>query len=177
MKKEVKHNIHIAIIATVLILAMYYTINPAITGFVVLGQEGFETSNLSLFEYDSEEIEVSEGVISLKGTETTYEWLTYSQETFPLKGAFNEPLDKLSKVISLNSDSLDIENDEIANAVFSNSLNNGDILSIYLKNEETTNVYACLANEECSSSSNKGYVYFPNSEGYYNITLENLYLS
>ena len=174
MKKEVKHNIHIAIIATVLILAMYYTINPAYTGFTVLGNNGFEISNLSLFDYNSEEIEISNGIISLKGTETTYEWLTYSQEIFPLTGAFSEPLDKLSKVSYLDSDSLDIENDEIANAVFSNSINNGDILTLYLKNEETTNVYACLANEECSSSSNKGYVYFPNSEGYYNVTLENL---
>src|SRR3989344_1177074 len=160
MKKEVKHNIHISIITIVIIAALYYTINPAFTGFVVLGGSNFTASNLSTFNYDSEKIVISDGVISLKGAENTYNWTTYSQEEFQLTGAFYSSSDKLSEVSTQNGNTFEINEDKISNFIFEDYLNNGDLITLYLKEKEPTNIYACLPNEECNST-NLGLLYFP----------------
>jgi len=173
MKKEVKYNINIIIISAALIITLYYTINPVFIGFVVFNQGGFEASNLSLFDYNPEEIDISNGIISLKGTETTYDWTTYSQEEFPITRAFYNPSNKLSEINSQDSDTFEINKGKISNFVFENYLESGDIITLYLKNKDATNIYACMPNEQCNSSEH-GFVYFPDVDGYYNFTLENL---
>ncbi|MEK6856847.1 MAG: hypothetical protein AABX49_02415, partial [Nanoarchaeota archaeon] len=122
---------------------------------------------------NSEEIEINNSVIKLKSNSSTANWATYSQEIFSISKAYYDPLDKTSKVDSKDGNEQGIEPNKIATFIFNSALNNGDIINLYLDNNEITNIYLCPAYEECNST-NLGQVNFPDLEGYYNITVQNL---
>ena len=172
-KKELKLQIALVLLIIVFIALTYYLVPPTFIGYTVLKGYVWSTSNTSNFEYSNEEIEITEGVIKLRANVSTAEWTTYSQETFPIAKAYYDHEDKTSKVQSKDNDVQDIKPSEMTSFVFSTNLNNGDSITIYLDDEEATNVYLCNAYEECTSQ-NLGQVNFTDQEGDYIITLQNL---
>ncbi|MBI2105603.1 hypothetical protein HYT56_02065 [Candidatus Woesearchaeota archaeon] len=81
--------------------------------------------------------------------------------------------DKTSKVNVYDNTTLEAGDSKILDIVFNQELQDNDIIQLYLKQEDATNIYLCTAGEECTSS-NLGSFYFPNQDGYYNLTVQNL---
>lgn len=90
----------------------------------------------------------------------------------PIVNAFADPEDKTYKLISKNNDELEVEDDKMLNLIFSEPIQNNDTLSLYLDDESTSNISVCQSSDFCSE--NYGEVYFPNIDGWYNITISNL---
>ncbi|MBI2508039.1 hypothetical protein HYV89_03745 [Candidatus Woesearchaeota archaeon] len=172
-RSEVKMQAALVLLTIMLIILIYYFVPPEFIGYTVLEGHVWSTSNTSNFEYNNEEIEIADGAIKLKANVSTAEWTAYSQEIFPIAKAYYDHEDKTSKVQSNDNDVQEIKPGEMASFVFSTNLNNGDSITIYLDDEEATNIYLCNAYEECTSQ-NLGQVNFTNQEGDYIITLQNL---
>ena len=172
-KKEVKIYLYIIFLSIVIIASIYFTIMPTFIGYTVLQGYQVDIANASNFNYNNEEIEITDNIIKLKANISSTNWTTYSQEIFPITKAYYGPEDKTSKITEQDNNSQEISSSKIATLIFDSDLNNGDIINLYLKDEETTNVYLCNVYEECASS-NLGSIYFPNQAGYYNLIVQNL---
>src|SRR3989344_1742480 len=84
-----------------------------------------------------------------------------------------DPSDKTSKVNAIDNTTQEIYENKIFDIVFNQELQNNDAIQLYLKNAEITNLYLCSAGEDCTTL-NLGQIYFPNQDGYYNMTLQNI---
>ena len=173
IRNEIKVNILLAIIIISSLALIYYLVPPTFTGYTILESSKWDALNISNFNYNENEIEILDGAIKLKSNISSADWTTYSQETFALANAYYKPDDKTSKVLSQDNNTQDISSGELTIFIFDSDLNNGDIINLYLKEEESTNIYLCNAYEECTSS-NLGQVNFPDQDGYYQITVQNL---
>lgn len=86
--------------------------------------------------------------------------------------AMTKPSEKTDQLTSQDGDDFDVEDNGILILRFSEEIQNNDTLVMYLDDEQTSNVFVCQPNDFCEE--NYGQVSFPNTEGWYNITIEDL---
>ena len=87
--------------------------------------------------------------------------------------AWYKPQDKTDKINSIGNGYQHANKDIIFDVFFEGELNNGDIISLYIKNSDSSNIYLCDPSTECNSPG-YGLVYYDGEEGWYNITINGL---
>ncbi|MBU2639734.1 MAG: hypothetical protein KKG75_03445, partial [Nanoarchaeota archaeon] len=138
-------------------------------------------NNLGTIIYDGTEGEFSFTIQNLQYPEKTFSIITsettkidfINSSKGQLINAQYDPNDKTSKVVVLDGDDLDIDDDEIFNIIFEQEIKNGDIITLYLDDKKPSNIFICQPSDFCSEN-NYGTIYFPDIEGWYNITVSNL---
>ena len=79
----------------------------------------------------------------------------------------------MDKVEAQDNKKLEVHKDRLFNLIFDNQINNGDIISLYLKDGNADELYLCNYGESCSSPG-YGLVSYNGEEGWYNITVNGL---
>ena len=157
------------------ILIMY---GPDLTGLVVYQEIEDETSNqsrqemLAIFEssdysYDSSINNMNE-LFSL--TNTTSTSIVTSIENNEVVKAEYDDKDKTDKVISLDNKKLEINDNKLLKITFSESLDNGDVISLYINEGQESTLMLC-EDEACETFYGQT-TYL--SEGPYNISIIDL---
>ena len=86
--------------------------------------------------------------------------------------AWYNPSDKLSKLDTKDNSELTVEEGELLDLSFNNSVYNNDIVSLYLSDEDVSTLLICDVSTECNS--NYSEVSYTGEEGWYNLTLSNM---
>ena len=90
----------------------------------------------------------------------------------PVINAMTEPYDQTSLLTSKDGNDFDVESDEILNLRFPQQIQNNDTITLYLDDEQSSDIFICQSSDFCQD--NYGSISFPNTEGWYNITVSNL---
>ncbi|MBI4158909.1 hypothetical protein HY500_01470 [Candidatus Woesearchaeota archaeon] len=160
---------------------LYILPNP--TGLTVypteslLGYKGISKvwnfSDAGDYVYNSSEVVISENQVSLKPITSNYSWYELTYEESVLLSVIYKEKEKINDLSAKDSKDLKVDKDNMLNIKFNKSLENNDIISIYLKSSSPSELYLCNANTECQSPG-YGKVDYDGNEGWYNITLSGL---
>lgn len=166
----------IAVIAVTVIVIALNLIQPDILGFVTYPGDAaiWDFSNPAEYSFDSSKILVSSGAQLILQNQTTT-WEEEIAGTAILTAAVYDGDNKLSKVNSKDDSWLTVNKNKIFDVTFSHSLNNGDIIRLYLKQvgNHEPDIFICDASASCDSPG-YGLVHFDGTEGWYEITLSGL---
>jgi len=174
MKKEDLHReLDLFFIFAIFFIIVFIFIYPTITGLIVYSSTSynFTFENPDDYTYDSDLISIENNEAKLKLQESTYTWTTINVSEIYVISAYYNSNDKTEKIIQLD-DKKQLVEDKTFDITFQESLQNNDILSLYLNEEKKSLVYLCDISTFCDN--NYGSVYFPNTAGWYNITIQNL---
>src|SRR3989338_1647611 len=179
MENRLNHNI--ALLAVFLALAISSMVvmiqEPTITGFVVYeeakGIKNWTFDNASEYEYNNSLINTGGSEAKLVSTLGYTYWNTSNETDYYLIKAWYNPSNKTDKVGSIDNNKLEVKEDNLFEIFFSKSLDNGDIISIYIKDGDSTNISLCKLGTACSSP-DYGFIGYNESEGWFNITLSSL---
>jgi len=83
------------------------------------------------------------------------------------------PSDKTDKVIALDNQKVEINKAKLLNLIFDDQLDNRDIISLYIKEGDDSDIYLCDYGMECDAPG-YGSVDYDEGEGWYNITVSGL---
>ncbi len=135
-----KEEVIVIVLAIILFLGFIFLVKPSTTGYVLYAPATDEyIFNLSLVNFSDNEIKLIPTVIIETSSTTT-------QNIVQLSAAMQDENNKLSKVNTLNGQGVEIEEDEqdeILDLTFASNLENNDIISVYFKDNEDTNVKIC----------------------------------
>ncbi len=142
-KKRVEQDIAAVIFSLFFFLLMYFFVNPSIIGLVI-----YEPG----YSYNTSEINVSNGTISIKSIQNATTIVTNYVYEHSLTAANYDGDDELSRVASLDNSSKNIDKDEIFDITFNGSLDNGDKINIVVDDVtgNSVEVYLCDASTICS---------------------------
>lgn len=176
-----KHNPYIDlasvwVVVITLIVAGYF-MGSQITGYVVYEEieniKEWDFSNPAQYTYNDFLIDPSNGV-KLIANVKIINVENYSYNNYYITEANYNSQDKTSQINSIGSGQIVLVNKiKALNVIFDNELDNGDIISIYLKGSGESDIYLCDYNITCN---NPGYglIYYDGEEGWYNITISGL---
>tara|TARA_Y100000034_G_scaffold95112_2_gene115395 strand:+ start:2411 stop:2998 length:588 start_codon:yes stop_codon:yes gene_type:complete len=185
MKIQKKENLVRIMSLSIIILVYiaYCFIEVNITGMITY-DEIFQTKtwdfdNPSDYTYNDSLINIENGNVELIPTTTTTYWNTSTATDYSITSALYNPDDKTSKANTLNNKKHEIKNNKIFDIFFDQNLDNGDTISIYIKEGQQTDIYLCDKATSCSSPG-YGLVNYDagegddDGEGWYNITISNI---
>ena len=177
MKKNKKEDLHreidLFLIFAIFFIIVFIFIYPSITGLIVYSSTtyNFTFENPDDYTYDSNSILIENNEAKLKLQESTYTWTTINVSEIYVISAYYNGNDKTEKIINID-DKKQLAEDKTFDITFQESLQNNDILALYLNEEKKSLIYLCNISTFCEE--NYGSIYFPNAEGWYNITIQNL---
>lgn len=150
-------------LAFVILIAAVFITKPDIFAYVIYNPT---------FTYDESLISNVNGYSLIPITETTtVENLT--QIDSYVTSAIYDDHDRTSKVQNLDNDVVNVNKNKKFDIVFDHELKNNDIIKMYLKNSDHSDIYLCSASTSCDSPG-YGLTYYNGQTGYYQITISNL---
>jgi len=178
MAKSMRFTLIFACIILVIVsIGLFFTIKPAITGFVVYEEQshvknwGFD--NPDNYVYDDSLIAIADGEIKLIQIISHTFWNTSDQTYYSITAALHNSQDKTDKVNALDNKNFEVKQNKILDIFFNEELNNGDIISIYVKSGTSSDIYLRDYEAGCDAPG-YGSVSYDGSEGWYNITVVGL---
>ncbi len=141
-------------LAVVILIAAYITIDPSITGFTIIEPVFTQNDNIIV----NETIQLKQHSISTNTTQEIY---------YSINFAFTDK-DKLSDLIALDDKSIELEK-ELLKIKFTNNLENGDKINLYLKNTNPNILNICDFNGSCDTIYET--LSYSGIEGHYQTTL------
>ena len=192
-------NWSIVIVGMLLAVRWLAFLDPSVVGFVILEDKGNDTfeaawdfSNSGDYIF-GDEIELNNGaklgtytedysITDSDFEEGTFadtviedDALTSSRQLVPvlLTKAYYNPNDVTADINEEDSNKKDIDEDKLLYISWSEPLNDWDVLSLYINSNEETDIYVCDIFSSCDSQE-YGEAHYNGSEGYLNITLNNL---
>ena len=179
MKKKGTNRI-LPVLLLVLILAflgLFILKESTLTGFVIYKEE-ISTLNWTFddkndFSYDNSLIEISNETAKLVSTIAYIYWNTSNETDYSVISALYDPSDKTDRVNIIDNEKHEVEEDKLFEIFFSNELSNGDVVSLYIKDGDETDIYLCRTGIVCNIS-DYGFVSYDEEEGWYNITINGL---
>jgi len=179
-KIEVKIQIALVLLTVIFITLVYYFVPPTFIGYTVLQGSKIDISNASNFNYNDSEVEIVNGIISLKQITTTNNYTEEKKITVYAESAIrytNDGTVNVTEEISaLDGEITNIDKNKIFDVAFNETLENNDTLNFYLKginDGSETEIYLCQVSAQCSSPG-YGKLDYNGSEGWFSITIENL---
>ena len=139
-----KGEIIVIALAVMLFLGFIFLVKPSTTGYIAYTLVSNE------YNYNSSLVNFSDNQIKLIPSTTTT--ITTSSSNILLSAATQDEDNKLSKVNSLNNESVNVEEDEeeeILDLTFASNLENNDVISAYIKHNKDTNVKICQPSNLC----------------------------
>ena len=139
-----KGEIIVIALAVMLFLGFIFLVKPSTTGYIAYTLVSNE------YNYNSSLVNFSDNQIKLIPSTTTT--ITTSSSNILLSAATQDEDNKLSKVNSLNDESVNVEEDEeeeILDLTFASNLENNDVISAYIKHNKDTNVKICQPSNLC----------------------------
>lgn len=139
-----KGEIIVIALAVMLFLGFIFLVKPSTTGYIAYTLVSNE------YNYNSSLVNFSDNQIKLIPSTTTT--ITTSSSNILLSAATQNEDNKLSKVNSLNNESVNVEEDEeeeILDLTFASNLENNDVISAYIKHNKDTNVKICQPSNLC----------------------------
>ena len=170
----------ITFVLLLLLFAGFIALYPGNTGItgLVLYETSEKTVNWTFdnendFSYDDSLVEISGG--SAKPVSKTYYtyWNTSTVTDYTVVSALYDSSDKTDKVNSIDNKKHKVKGDKLFEIFFSNELDNGDVVSIYIKDGDETDIYLCRAGTVCSTP-DYGSASYGGEEGWHNITISGL---
>lgn len=171
---------YIAILITFILItlgAFFFIEKPSITGYAVLASYKWDTSN---FNYNSSEIEITAGIITLKPIYTQGNYTEEINYTAYVNSAIrytpDETVDSTYEVTYLDGNITNVDKSQVFDVTFNETLNNNDTINFYLNgtsSQEETDIYLCSLSTNCTSPG-YGLVHYNALEGWYHITISNL---
>src|SRR3989344_1210868 len=153
-KKVLLEEEAILILSFLILLALVIIVRPTITGYVIYESASpytwFLNENSALV-YDSNLINLTNNEIKLKAqtTQTTTTQTNYYVSS--LTSANYDGQDKTSKLQTLDNEKLNVNKDNILDVTFDHVLDNNDVITLYLEDNQNSNIYLCAASTQCSS--------------------------
>src|SRR3989344_754503 len=179
-KIEVKIQIALVLLTVIFITLVYYFVPPTFIGYTVLQGSKIDISNASNFNYNDSEVEIVNGIISLKQITTTNNYTEEKKITAYEESAIrytNDGTVNVTEEISaLDGEITNIDKNKIFDVAFNETLENNDTLNFYLKginDGSETEIYLCQVSAQCPSPG-YGKLDYNGSEGWFSITIENL---
>ena len=148
---------------------------PKITGLVVYG-EIFYTKNWSFnnpYDYVYNDSVVLDGDVKLAPIITTTYWNTSTETDYSVTSALYDPSDKTEKVNVLDNKKHEVKENKLFDIFFDESLENGDVISLYINEGDEGSIYLCDKGTLCQAPG-YGSVSYDEEEGWYNITISGL---
>lgn len=84
--------------------------------------------------------------------------------------ALSDPKDKINKVNILDNNWFELDKDKLFNIIFGQQIDNGNIVSLYLRGGSASEIYFCDYGESCSSPG-YGAITYDGNKGWYNLTI------
>lgn len=179
-KKEVKVYLYIIFFSIVIIASVYFTIIPTFLGYTILQGYKIDITNVSNFNYNASEIEIANGIISLKQIVTSTNYTQEKKFTTYVESATrylpDETVNATEEVSALDGNITNADKNNVFDVTFNETLENNDVLNFYLKginNGSQTEIYLCQLSTQCASPG-YGRASYNGSEGWFFITIENL---
>ena len=159
----------------IFVFSLFLFTKPQITGFVVYEENSYvknwSFNNADDYVYNNSLI-VNEDV-QLAPTITVTYWNTSNEINYSITAALYNPSDKTEKVDVLDNEKQEIDDNKLLDIFFNESLENGDIISLYINEGDEGNIYLCDKGNLCEAS-NYGSVSYDEEEGGYTITINGL---
>jgi len=151
--------------------------NPSITGNIlyeeIINLKNWTFSDSSVYSYESSMVEIANGDAKLVSTTNYIYWNTSIETDYSVTSGLHDPSDKTDKVDTQDNDKHKVKKDKLFEVFFSNNLDNGDIVSFYVKGGKETSIYLCELGAVCNTPDH-GSIDYDEEEGWYNITLSGL---
>jgi len=180
VKREAKIQVILILLTIILITFIYYFVPPTFIGYTILEKYKVDITNSSNFNYNDTEIEIVNGIISLKQIITTNNYTEEKKITAYVESAIrytnDETVNATEEISALDGNITNVDKNKIFDVTFNETLGNNDTINFYLKginDGSETEIYLCQASVQCSSPG-YGEVYYSGSEGWFSITIENL---
>ena len=166
----------LALSILIVLIAVLVFINFQFTGFLVLDEreqvKNWTFANPEEYTYNSSLVNFSSG-IKLKEITNVYNFTNTTLNQYTLTKALYDPSDKLDKIQALDGEKFTLDKNKIFDIFFSSNLENGDLVSIYLKSGDAANFQICKISELCSAGFGSG-SYNGSGDQWINITLSGL---
>jgi len=176
MKKEELHReIDLFLVIAIIFILVFLFLYPTITGLTIYTQSYYNWtfSNPEDYTYNNSLIIIENNSAQLKLQSSTTTWTTINSTEFYITSAiYDEDDDKTDKLIALDDDKHTVKIDKTLDIIFDSNIQNNDIIALYLNTYKTGKIYLCEVSTFCED--NYGEILFPNIEGWYNITIQNL---
>ncbi|MBI2151427.1 hypothetical protein HYU21_01730, partial [Candidatus Woesearchaeota archaeon] len=148
-------------------LLSFFFFKIELTGLIVY-EETSSTLSSAVFKaadfvYDNSKIQIDNDIIQLKSTSTTSSWNTVVDTIYSPLAAWYKPIDETDKVIAQDNKKRELNKDKILDLVFNGALNNGQTLSIYVKEGSAGTIYLCPPGTLCTTT-NYGSVSYTGNE-------------
>ena len=179
MKKKGTNRILPALLFVLILafLGIFILKEPRLIGLVVYAEEisalNWTFDDMNDFSYDNSLVEISGGAAKLVSTTAYIYWNTSTETDYSVISALYDPSDKTDKVNSIDDKKHEAEEDKLFEIFFSNELDNGDVISFYVRGGDETDIYLCKRGIICSTP-DYGSVSYDEEEGWYNITISGL---
>lgn len=184
MRKEATFSWYVLVVLTLAIIIFFWGSLPAPTGrFLyqeIQQQKTWDFNNSAEYVYNRSAVNVTTGAVSLIPQITTISWTTRENLVAGITSAvLRNPSgteERTSDVIHLDGSFVTLQKgNAILDVTFNSSLQNGDVVSLYLLqgNNVHTVVRLCSQGQNCSSPG-YGEISFDEKEGWYNISLSGL---
>ncbi len=171
-----RHDLTIVFFIMAVFFVLAYFLDGGITGFVVYQQtentKQWDFTNPIEYSYDDSLIELSNGARLVPEIEIiTIEDYSY-EDSYVIEALYNLE-DKTSQISSIGSGHINTDKDKMLNVIFDHELNNGDIISLYIRESNENDIYLCSYNTSCNSPG-YGLISYNGDEGWYNISISGL---
>ena len=133
----------------------------------------WDFSNQEDYAYNSSEIIIAENQVKLNQIINNYSQYEVTYEEPVLLSAIYHGDDKTSDVLSKDENNLKIDKNSIFNIKFNKSVENNDIIAMYIKSGTASEIYLCNTGIECQSPG-YGKTEYNGNESWYNITVSGL---
>jgi len=179
MKKNETNRIlpALLLVLVIVLLGIFVFKEPTITGVVTYKGEikmlNWTFDDATDFSYDNSLVGISGEAAKMVSTTTYTYWNTSNETDYSVISALYDPSDKTDKVNIIDNKKHEAKEDKLFEIFFSNELNNGDIVSFYIKEGDETYIYLCRIGIICSTP-DYGSVSYDEQEGWYNITISGL---
>lgn len=178
LKKELKMALVIFLFLTIVYGVFYFLSifkEPSVTGLVVYEitehTKQWDFTNPNEYTYDTSLINITG--VNLIGNVEIIKVEDYSYENYYVTEAIYNGNDKTSQISSIDNNHITADKDKILNVIFDNELNNNDIISLYIKESDISDIYLCDYNTSCDSPG-YGLINYDGGSGWYNITISEL---
>jgi len=177
-KKEVNKGelvIVLFFLGIISVFSLFLFFKPQITGLVVYEENSYvknwSFNNPGNYVYNGSV--VLDGDVKLAPIITITYWNTSTETDYSVTSALYNPSDKTEKVNLLDNKKHEVKENKLFDIFFDESLENGDVISIYIDEGDEGDIYLCGKGDLCQAS-DYGSVSYDEEEGWYNITISGL---
>ena len=133
------------IVSIFFILLLFFKYEGGITGFAIYETDTVEKKWTfdapSEYIYNNSLITLTDGKAQLATSTVVTYWNTTTETEYALQKALYKPSDKTTKINALDNTTFELEEETIFDVFFPQNLDNGNSISLYLKEGEEGDIY------------------------------------